>query len=98
MQRYLLGDAYAAAAAPGPEPELEPELEPEPEPEQSAAAAPLRAVVPPPAEEILAADAREVAYQTGVSEADARAALARNGYEMVPAVMELNDQQRRSRG
>jgi NACalpha-BTF3-like transcription factor len=90
MQRYLLGDAYAAAAAPGPEPE--------PEPEQSAAAAPLRAVVPPPAEEILAADAREVAYQTGVSEADARAALARNGYEMVPAVMELNDQQRRSRG
>jgi hypothetical protein len=94
MQRYLLGDAYAAAASPGPGPEPEPE----PEPEQSAAAAPLRAVVLPPAEEILAADAREVAYQTGVSEADARAALARNGYEMVPAVMELNDQQRWSRG
>jgi|EP01043_Picozoa_sp_COSAG02_P072954 NACalpha-BTF3-like transcription factor len=46
-------------------------------------------VAVPPADEVLAADVAEVAYQAGVSEGVARDALARNEYEIVAAVLDL---------
>ena len=43
-----------------------------------------------PPDDVVESDTRQVAYQAGVTEAVAREALARNGYEMVAAVLDLN--------
>ena len=43
-----------------------------------------------PPDDVVEADTRQVAYQAGVTEAVARDALARNRYDMVAAVLDLN--------
>lgn len=80
LARFLLRDAHAAI-------QLERELEPEPWQPQTTRSSGHVALRP--RDEVFAADARQVAYQAGVTEAVARDALARNGYEMVVAVLDL---------
>ena len=43
-----------------------------------------------PPDDVVEPDTRQVAYQAGVTQAVAREALARNRYEMVAAVLDLN--------
>ena len=95
LVRFLLRDALAATqleSEPEPEPKPEPEPEPEPEPKPELERSQTHSsghCASRPTDAVLAADARQVAYQAGVTEVVARDALVRNGYEMVAAVLDL---------